>query len=234
MITMIQKADVVVDENGVLGVVYEINESEELPIGVLFSDVDEDHGIWWNNEESLTKVDVSSKEYALFHRWYSEYISFFEKGIRPHRKILDKLYKKHFCCSITKNSINVRELDLPQGLLTEKQLEEKRLNVQFLKQEIMKLDSLKEKVDYTERNNLVKEMKKLQKDIPYSYQLDELVIVTMFRRPFKARVKKQIDLESKLVLVKPIDHIYKEEVILSEESLIPYNATTCQEFKIMN
>ncbi|MGF7535354.1 hypothetical protein AAGG74_17020 [Bacillus mexicanus] len=88
--------DIVTDKNGVLGVVIEIGEKEELPIGVLFADVDEDHGVWWNSADSLVKIDVNNPEYTLFHNWYSEYSDYFNKGVRPDRKTLDKLYKKYF------------------------------------------------------------------------------------------------------------------------------------------
>lgn len=96
--------DVVKDKNGILGIVDDVSEKSELPVGVLWADVDESAGVWWHKEEELTKVEENSEEYERFHGWLKEWRKLykddgypkFDYGSRPNWERLHQLFTKHF------------------------------------------------------------------------------------------------------------------------------------------
>jgi hypothetical protein len=70
---MLNEFDVVKDRNGVLGIVLDADNNEQLDTGVLFTDVDEDNGLWWVNHNRLRKVEQGSRDYNRFMIWYKKY-----------------------------------------------------------------------------------------------------------------------------------------------------------------
>lgn len=78
--------DVVEDSKGILGIVLDLNPNDiDYSIGVLFTDVDEDNGVFWcsavNHLENkygsvqimkVTKVLKDSEKYNEFMKWYVE------------------------------------------------------------------------------------------------------------------------------------------------------------------
>lgn len=60
----------VVEFEGVLGIVLDTNHEEKLDTGVLFTDVDDDNGVFWINHNRLTKIEKGSRKYNQFMIWY--------------------------------------------------------------------------------------------------------------------------------------------------------------------
>ncbi|AMM95759.1 hypothetical protein UP17_25305 (plasmid) [Peribacillus simplex] len=92
-----------------------------------------------------------------------------------------------------------------------------------LKEQIRKLDqqrSAGEEIDYDHRNSMVKKVRALEPDIPYDFDIEQEVYVRGFKRRFKGKVSKHHeDPCTKLVLIKPMDTVYKEVFWYPEELL---------------
>jgi hypothetical protein len=98
------------------------------------------------------------------------------------------------------------------------------MNIQERKKEVANLIEQIQYIErsptknYSERNKLVTEMKQLRKDLPFDFEVGELAQVNL-KRLINVKVMKIFDLEDRLLLVKPIDPIYKEEFAISERAL---------------
>ena len=85
---MLKLDDVVIDSNGVLGIILDkcFGTDNDYLYGVLFTDVDEDNGLWWctdnteqidQNYTIIKKVHPLSLNHIKFKKWYRKYLRLF-------------------------------------------------------------------------------------------------------------------------------------------------------------
>lgn len=102
-----------------------------------------------------------------------------------------------------------------------KSIEEQRAYSDKLKETITLIDSLSKDIVVSylgARNILVFIRQSLEADLPYTFLPDEEVIIKG-KRTIKGIVVKHCEQDMKSLLVKPIDNVFKSEMIVAESSL---------------
>jgi hypothetical protein len=56
--------------SGILGKILDMEENTDLKYGVLFTNVDEDNGLWWVKEDSIELA--TNEEIVEFQKWYEK------------------------------------------------------------------------------------------------------------------------------------------------------------------
>jgi|SRR5579875_1970516 len=97
--------------------------------------------------------------------------------------------------------------------------DDQRRFCQQLRQKIQYMDNnklCKELSDYNRRNEMVRIMWGLQKNLPFLFTPGQKVIVRWKKRPLHAVVVSLGKPEYREVTVRPIDNVYKEPIQISE------------------
>lgn len=99
----------------------------------------------------------------------------------------------------------------------------------FLKEMSIKLNQLTKEPDYDleYRNKLAKVIREIKKDLPYQFEKGQKVYMNLLsNRKIEGVIKSVYDQNFRLLLVQPIDTVYKEPVAVPESLLEPYEVVS--------